>query len=86
MVAYLDAEPRFPDRNDTDRPIASIAAGFATVLKIALILCYARTVSMRKSRLIVLPEGVANVTDGDWLYFLDHYASEKYRRYRYFSR
>ncbi|MEI0475760.1 MULTISPECIES: hypothetical protein, partial [Klebsiella] len=29
--------------------------------------------------------GVANVTDGDWLYFLDHYASEKYRRYRYFS-
>ena len=26
-----------------------------------------------------------NVTDGDWLYFLDHYASENYRRYRYFS-
>ncbi|HHT1731088.1 TPA: hypothetical protein ACTYPK_005178, partial [Klebsiella pneumoniae] len=31
--------------------------GFATVLKLALILCYARTFSMRKRvKLIVLPE------------------------------
>jgi hypothetical protein len=38
----------------------------------------------RKSKANSVSGGVVIVTDGNWLYFWVHYASEKYSRYRYF--
>ena len=66
--------------------IASIAAGFCYGIKISAhsLLC-SNVFDEEESKANCVTGGVVNVTDGDWLYFLDHYASEKYRRYRYFS-
>ena len=66
--------------------IASIAAGFCYGIKISAhsLLC-SNGFDEEESKANCVTGGVVNVTDGDWLYFLDHYASEKYRRYRYFS-
>ncbi|WP_275341447.1 hypothetical protein, partial [Klebsiella pneumoniae] len=66
--------------------IASIAAGFCYGIKISAhsLLC-SNVFDEEESKANCVTGGVANVTDGDWLYFLDHYASENYRRYRYFS-
>ena len=67
--------------------IASIAAGFCYGIKISAhsLLC-SNVFDEKENNANCVTGGVANVTDGDWLYFLDHYASEKYRRYRYFSK